>query len=161
MQSPTCARSEDTGGVAEGTGIELSAAMAERCQTYLAPLLTALDTHVDQRLVRTAGQVVPAMLRHRTRPTALLLSELGAVLAGPTHAPAGTKRLGNLLHSPNWEATELETWLIEQGQAQVEAAATAVAEGRALCILDGSVLEKPESTRPTACGRSAPAKRAA
>jgi hypothetical protein len=123
----------------------LAAAMMERCQRFLAPLLAALDTHVDRRLMRTAAQAIPAILRHRTRPTALLLSELGEVLAGPTHAPAGTKRLANLLHSPNWRATEIEQWLIAQAQGPVEAAADAVPEGRALCILDGSVIEKPES----------------
>lgn len=139
--------SVDTGADAHATDTGLSATVAARCQGFLAPLLTALDAHLDQRLVRTAARTVPAILRHRNRPSALLLSELGAVLAGPTHAPAGTKRLANLLHSPNWQATEVEGWLVEQGRAGVVAAAATVPDGRALCILDGSVVEKPESER--------------
>jgi hypothetical protein len=40
--------------------------------------LTALDRQVDCRLVRTAALTVTALVRHRNRPQALLLSELGA-----------------------------------------------------------------------------------
>lgn len=150
MQSRKTMASDASSRAAMATGAGLSATVTTRCQTFLAPLRTALDTHVDPRLVRTAAPTVPAIVRHRTRPTALLLSELGAVLAGPTPAPAGTKRLSNLLHRLNWQATQIAQWLGTQAQAPVAAAAAAVPEGRALCILDGSVLEKPE--RPRADG---------
>jgi hypothetical protein len=72
----------------------------------------------------------------------LLLSELGAFLATPTHAPAGTKRLAKLVHSPQWHASAIDAFLLDQGQAVVAAAPPGE---RVLCILDGSVLEKPES----------------
>ena len=125
----------------------LGARLRERCQGFLAPFLRALDAAVDRRLVRTAGAAVQAIVRHRNRPQALLLSELGAYLAGPQHAPAGTKRLANLVHSPRWSAGLIEQFLHMQAAALVAREAARVPEGRALCILDGSVLEKPESTR--------------
>ncbi len=126
-------------------GRPLAGRLAERCGAFLGPLLKQLDQTLDKRLVRTVANVVTALVRHRNRPQALLLSELGGMLAGPEHAPAGTKRLGNLLHSPRWEAATVEDSLLEQGRAVVQSEAVRVAEGRALCILDGSVLEKPES----------------
>src|SRR5262249_23525754 len=92
----------------------------------------------------------------RHRALALLLSELGAYLAGPEHAPAGTKRLANLLHSPRWEADVIARYLLAQGGAQVGAEAARVPEGRALCILDTSVAEKPESGRGRGGGRACP-----
>lgn len=39
------------------------------------------------------------------------LSQLGAYLAPAGHAPAGTKRLINVLRSPKWEARLLADWL--------------------------------------------------
>lgn len=132
-------------GEVGGGGRALAGQIAERCGSFLAPLLKRLDRELDLRLVRTAANVVTALVRHRNRPQALLLSELGGHLAGPEHAPAGTKRLGNLLHSTRWKAEVVEDFLLEHGRAVVKAEAARVPEGRALCILDGSVLEKPES----------------
>lgn len=128
-------------------GGPLAAVMAERCVAFVRPLLTELDEQLDCRLVRTLAHSIVALVQHRQRALALLLSELGAQLAGPEHAPAGTKRLANLLHSPRWQAASIAAYLLEQGRACVVAEAARVPEGRALCILDGSVLEKPESSQ--------------
>ena len=139
---------DDTGlGPDPLAGGPLAAVLAARCVAFVHPLLVQLDAHLDCRLVRTLAQSVVALVAHRHRPAALLLSELGAYLAGPEHAPAGTKRLANRLHSPRWQAAEIAAYLLEHGRAQVAAAAAQVPEGRALCILDGSVLEKPESAQ--------------
>src|SRR5687768_5112375 len=89
-------------------GAKLARSLTRRCGTFLAPFLTALDRQVDRRLVRTAAATVTALVRHRQRSQALLLSELGAYLAGPQHAPAGTKRLANLVHSRRWSADLIE-----------------------------------------------------
>jgi hypothetical protein len=121
--------------------------VTERCRSFLAPFLAALDRQVDRRLVRTAAATVTALVRHRNRSQALLLSELGAYLAGPRHAPAGTKRLANLVHSRRWSAEVIDTYLCQRARTVACAEAERVSEGRALCILDGSVLEKPESTQ--------------
>ena len=37
-------------------------------------------------------------------------SELGAYLTDPEHAPAGTKRLANLIHSHKWQAHDIEAY---------------------------------------------------
>jgi hypothetical protein len=131
----------------EAAGRVLADALSARCVTFLQPFLVQLDTRLDVRLVRTLAATVTALLRHRNRPLGLLLSELGAYLSGPTHAPAGTKRLANLLHSPRWTASLSTEYLLTQGRAELDAEAAAVPEGRVLCILDGSVLEKPESAQ--------------
>jgi hypothetical protein len=128
-------------------GGPLAAELAQRCVAYLHPLLGQLDQQLDCRLVRTLAHSVLALVRHRNRALALLLSELGAYLTGPEHAPAGTKRLANLLHSPRWQAERVAQHLLEQGRTQVAGEAARVPEGRALCILDGSVVEKPESVQ--------------
>ena len=128
-------------------GARLARSLTERCRIFLTPFLAALDRQVDRRLVRTAAATVTALVRHRHRSQALLLSELGAYLAGPQHAPAGTKRLANLVHSRRWSADLIDTELCQRARTVAHAEAERVSEGRALCILDGSVLEKPESTQ--------------
>lgn len=128
-------------------GAKLAGETAERCWAYLRPLLRDLDAQLDVRLVRTLANTVTALVRQRNRPVGLLLSELGAYLTGPTQAPAGTKRLANLIHSRRWPAEAIDTYLLRQGAEQVVSEAERVPEGRALCILDGSVLEKPESSQ--------------
>jgi hypothetical protein len=75
----------------------------------------------------------------------LLLSELGGLIAGPKHAPAGTKRLDRLIKSKGWRAKDVGDHLLEKGRVLMEEEAPRVREGRALCILDSSVAEKPES----------------
>ena len=70
-----------------------------------------------------------AIVRLRHSRSGLLLSELGAHIFSPAQAPAGTKRLSNLLRSAKWSHTLVE----ERGKL-------------ALAIWDESVLEKPEST---------------
>lgn len=142
-QDGAAARAESRADEAE----LVAEAAAARCWQLLRPLLRELDARLDVRLVRTLANAVVALVRHRNRPQALLLSELGAYLAGPRHAPAGTKRLASLLHSPRWQATRIAAYLLDRGRAVVAAEAARVAEGRALCILDGSVLEKPESVQ--------------
>lgn len=117
--------------------------LAQALATFLQPLLLWLDATLDKRLVRTFLQTVQAILQFRHRAHGLLLSELGAYLLSPAQAPAGTKRLSNLLHSPKWSATLIERFLWDQADTRLNALAEAGAE--ALVIWDESVLEKPES----------------
>src|SRR5215211_731133 len=128
---------EDTALVPERlAGGPLAEVLAQDCVRFLHPLLEQLDAQLDCRLVRTAAHSVVALVQNRHRAAALWLSELGAYLAGPEHAPAGTKRLANLVHSPRWDAAVIDQYLLAHGQARVQEAAARVAEGRALCILD-------------------------
>lgn len=141
----------------------MAGALTRECSAFLNPLLTGLDTRMDSRLVSTLADTVTALIRQRNRPAGLLLSELGGYLTSPTHAPAGTKRLANLLHSARWEASAVETYVLTLGEQQVQAAVAQDPGGRALCILDGSVAEKPESTQAAGLGpvRSSKARRLA
>jgi hypothetical protein len=121
----------------------IATALRDRLAALLQPLLTPLDAQIDRRLVRTFLATIEAVLRFRNRAHGLLLSELGGELLGPAHAPAGTKRLSNLLRSPKWDAALIATFLWQQAQARVrEWQAT---QGEYLLIWDDSILEKPES----------------
>ena len=84
------------------------------------------------------------LLQVRHRACGLLLSELGGYLATPAHAPAGTKRLSNLLRSRRWTHRVLERFLWRGAARRL---AELAASGRdAIALWDESVLEKPEST---------------
>lgn len=120
---------------AEDGGQELAGTLAGKCMEFLRPLLETMDKQMDVRLVRTVAHTVTALIRHRNRSLALLLSELGAYLAGPEHAPAGTKRLANLLHSDHWQAGVVDDYLLAQGHRRAQEEAFRAEEGRALCIL--------------------------
>jgi hypothetical protein len=122
---------------------QVAAALRQRLVTFLLPLSLALDAQIDRRLVRTFVATVEAMIRWRNRAHGLLLSELGGYLLAPEHAPAGTKRLSNLLRSPRWSATLIADWLWRQADTRLTA--LEAAEADALAIWDESVIEKPES----------------
>jgi hypothetical protein len=112
---------------------------------FLAPLLQTLDQRLDVRLVRTFLATLVAIVQWRNRPHGLLLSELGAYLLSPAQAPAGTKRLSNLLRSPNWTAALISEWLWQQADRRVQILLAAGDEP--LLLWDGSLLEKPESIK--------------
>ena len=116
---------------------------AARLHRFLAPLLSALDRSLDARLVRTLLASVIAILSLRHRQHGLLLSELGGYLLSPAQAPAGTKRLSNLLRSPRWQAAMINDWLWAQATTHIHALR---AHGQpAFAVWDESVLEKAES----------------
>lgn len=85
----------------------LSQELACRLETFLSPLLLVLDRLLDKRLVRRLVQCCVAILRFRTATQGLLLSELGLYMDSysglSSRAPAGTKRLSNLLRSLKWK----------------------------------------------------------
>jgi len=121
----------------------LADAMRERLYQFLLPLLELLDRFVDVRLVRTFLATVEVLLQFRNRAQGLLLSELGAYLLSPEHAPAGTKRLSNLLRSSRWSSELIEHFLWQQAKARQQELEALGEE--TLLLWDQSVLEKPES----------------
>lgn len=70
---------------------------------------------------------------------------MGGYLGLSSTATAGTKRLGKLLRSLKWSAQHIDRFLLEEASQEVE---RLKAQGkRILCLFDGSVLEKPESSK--------------
>src|SRR5579859_1893252 len=128
---------------AEREPMQVASEVRQDLARFLFPLLERLDAQIDRRLVQTFLQTVHAILCLRNRPSALLLSELGGYLIDPAHAPAGTKRLSNLLRSPKWSATVSEEFLWESATTYLEDLERQ--EANALVLWDESVLEKPES----------------
>ncbi len=127
----------------QGAGQEQGQQVADLLGLFIGPLETWLNHRLDRRLVRTFLLTLVAMVRMRHNRYGLLLSELGAHIISPDRAPAGTKRLSNLLRSSKWSHTLLEEFLWHDADRRLTELAAA-GEG-ALAIWDESVLEKPES----------------
>ncbi|NTV99832.1 MAG: transposase [Oscillochloris sp.] len=121
----------------------LSAALEARLVRFVQPLLVTLNQQLDVRLVRTFLATLVAIVSLRHRQHGLLLSELGAALAGGDHAPAGTKRLSNLLRAPTWAPALLHQWLWARARHELQALEDAGEQP--LAVWDESVLEKPET----------------
>lgn len=79
----------------------LSSDLGRRLQLYLTPLICQLNSKLDARLLRTFFATLIAIICFRERHQALLLSQLGAFVMPPPQAPAGTKLVSNLIHSPD------------------------------------------------------------
>jgi hypothetical protein len=119
--------------------------LRERLYQFLLPLLTMLDCLIDVRLVRTFWQSIETILLFRNRTQGLLLSELGGYLLSPAHAPAGTKRLSNLLRCDKWASDLVGDYLWKQAAKRQEQLHE---EGKeAFLLWDESVNEKPESRK--------------
>ncbi len=117
--------------------------VANLLQSFIGPLEQWLDQQIDRRLLRTFFLALVAIVRLRNSRSGLLLSELGSHILSPAQAPAGTKRLSNLLRSPKWSHTLLERFLRHRADQRV---ARLEEQGQlTLAIWDESVLEKPES----------------
>lgn len=114
-----------------------------KAERFLSPLLGVLDQHIDKRLVRTFYDVCLSILRFRHRSFGLVLSELGAYVLGPRQAPAGTKRISNLLRSKRWSHQLVEDYWLDKAKKRQE---ELQGQGhRVLLLWDDSVVEKPES----------------
>src|SRR6266516_396703 len=95
---------------------QMAPGLAGDLALFLFPLLVRLDQLLDKRLVRTFLETIQVILAYRDRVGGLLLSELGGYLLCPDNAPAGTKRLSNLLHSPKWTAQVVEDELWQRAE---------------------------------------------
>ena len=94
--------------------------LQQRVMERLKELLAELDEYIDRRLVRTLVRTVMAILTFRNGSQGLLLSELGGYILEPGQAPAGTKRLSNLLHSQKWGHWLIEQFLWRAGEERVK-----------------------------------------
>lgn len=122
-----------------------SEVFAGLCYRFVRPLLRELGAKLDRRLVQTFLDLMLVIVMHRHRNQGLLLSELGGYLLGAEHAPAGTKRISNLLHSSGWEAKAVEDYLWQRADQAVEERFDPQED--VYVIWDESVIEKPESLK--------------
>ncbi|RYG69263.1 hypothetical protein EON80_10105, partial [bacterium] len=139
--------------------VDLSGPLENSWHELIHPLLRRLDEHLDCRLVATIERFIHAVLQFRHRSCGLLLSELGAYICGPDHAPAGTKRLSNLFRSSKWKSEEIDRHLCLHAVSVWEEMVRHQQD--ALLLWDESVLEKPESQKSEGLSpvRSSKAKR--
>ena len=110
---------------------------------YLDSLVEELDAKIDKRLVRTFFDLFMVILSFRNRSMGLLLSELGGYICGFAHAPAGTKRISNLLRSKKWKADLIDQSLFNRTKQRIKD--LQFKGKRPLLLWDDSRLEKPES----------------
>ena len=117
--------------------------LGQALQQFVSPLLEELDRRVDRRLVKTFLLTLQAIITFRHTQYGLLLSELGGYLLSPDKAPAGTKRISNLLRSTQWTYHLIEQFFWQQANEKLEA--LEAEDEIALAVWDESVVEKPES----------------
>lgn len=110
---------------------------------FVNTLLVELDERLDKRLVRTFLLTLQAIISFRHSQYGLLLSELGGFILSPAQAPAGTKRLSNLLRSQRWTYRIIARFLWRRADAHVTKLLRE--DQPALVVWDESVWEKPES----------------
>ena len=112
---------------------------------YLNPFLVRLDEKIDRRLVHTFRSLFIAILLHRNTKLGLIISELGKFICGIHHAPAGTKRISNLLRSKKWTHEDIADYTLDQVEQYYQDLRR---RGKRILLLwDDSVVEKAESWR--------------
>ena len=115
--------------------------LARGLEEFVSSLLVELDRHLDKRLVETFQRTLQAIVTFRHSLHGLLLSELGGYILSPEHAPAGTKRLSNLLRSNRWTGEIINGFLWQKATQVIEEQETVYAGW------DESEVEKPESLK--------------
>ena len=137
---------EHSGNHTGGQGSRQQAeVIADLCYRFVRPLLYRLNAMMDRRLVQTFLDLLQVIVMHRHRNQGLLLSELGGILLGAGHAPAGTKRISNLLHSAGWSSKVVEDYLWQQADQAIDRRLHP--QDDVYVIWDESVIEKPESLK--------------
>jgi hypothetical protein len=138
---------------------QLGQAYQTRLKEYVQPLVVQLDDLLDKRLVATFVGLLDSIIRLRHQKHGLLLTELGAKLLSPDKAPAGTKRISNLIRSENWQHQLLEEFLFQKAFTQLQD--WLKEKKRVFALWDDSVIEKHETmqSKDLCSVRSSKAKR--
>jgi hypothetical protein len=129
-------------GTSGSKGLAIGSFFTSQLQTFLSPLLVFLDQLLDRRLVNTFAGLCTSIIRLRNHSTGLYLSELGSYLLSGAQAPAGTKRISNLLRSAKWQEENLINYLGLQAQLYAQ---QLLKKELVLLLWDESVQEKAES----------------
>ena len=126
-----------------GTQPNAGAFLVRRIEQYSRQIRQDLDAQIDKRLVNTFWELFGIILMFRNRAMGLLLTELGGFIAGFDHAPAGTKRISNLLRSKKWSSELVDNQLFVQAKERI---GRICRQGKRPIILwDDSRVEKHES----------------
>lgn len=127
----------------DSIGQKSGAFLLHQSNKYLSVLEKELDKQIDNRYVQTFFNLFVAILAFRNRSMGLLLSELGGYITGFRSAPAGTKRISNMLRCKKWTHELIDKFLFDRAKQRVDQMKS---EGkRALMLWDDSRIEKPES----------------
>jgi pimeloyl-CoA synthetase len=78
-----------------------------------------LLAQIDKQLVATFSALFASILLFCNNKVGLLLSDSGSYVAGYVRAPAGTKRLSNLLRSEKWDASLIDAFFFNRAQQRV------------------------------------------
>lgn len=132
------------------TNTQQAQAIHGQLEGFVQDLLQDLDRQLDKRLVRTFLLTLRAIVTFRHSGLGLLLSELGGYILSAAQAPAGTKRISNLLRSKRWEYRVIERFLGQRAEQRVRELEDA--GETALVVWDESVWEKPESLESEGLG---------
>lgn len=133
----TCSKQEECAAYSEQ--------YAKKFARFLEPLLRELHERGDKRPLGTLVQTVEAILAFRDSSHGLLLTELGGDLDKLGEGGGGTKRLGTQVRHEKWKAQQIDEFLLERADQQLEQWEAHGEDG--LLIWDGTVLEKPESLK--------------
>lgn len=117
--------------------------LLHQAEGYLAQVQEELNGQIDKRLVRTFFDLFVTIAMFRNRVMGLLLSELGGYICGFDRAPAGTKRISNLLRSKKWKSDIIDDHFFARTQQRIEQLKTL--GKRPLLLWDDSRVEKNES----------------
>ena len=117
--------------------------LLHQADRYTRKIREDLDACIDKRLVGTFFNLFVIILMFRERRMGLLLSELGGYLCGHSKAPAGTKRISNLLRSKKWTSSMIDDHFFESSVERI--ASMVSSKKRPLLLWDDSRVEKHES----------------
>lgn len=121
------------------------AEIVAKSAAYLSDFLTNFKKKVDIRYSYSFFDLFMGILSFRENSKGLLLSELGGYVNGHQNAPAGTKRISNLLRNEDWQAEDIAQELLNKTEKRLTEKGQ---EGKQWLLLwDDSVLEKHESWR--------------
>ena len=121
----------------------VSSFILRQAENYTRPICQELNAQIDKRLVGTFFNLFVVILMFRNRSMGLLLSELGGYICGFDKAPAGTKRISNLLRSKKWKAKLIDSFLFNRTVDRVKEMKET--GKRPLLLWDDSRIEKHES----------------
>ena len=117
--------------------------LIDKVHGFLSPLLEKLENKLDKRYVYTFFDLFFGILSFRDRANGLLLSELGGYVNGPKNAPAGTKRISNLLRNKDWSHKDVEEVFSSKMEEKTQDPNQAGKQW--LMLWDDGVIEKHES----------------